>query len=52
MARIYEDLTVVIRRSKITLYILAALIFLVLAFYWKIQVLDHQNTGEWLKPIA
>ncbi len=43
MARIYEDLTVVIRRSKITLYILAALIILVLVFYWKIQVLDHQK---------
>lgn len=43
MARIYEDLTTVIKRSKITLYILAGLIILVLAFYWKIQVLDHQK---------
>lgn len=43
MARIYEDLTTVIKRSRITLYILAGLIILVLVFYWKIQVLDHQK---------
>lgn len=43
MARIYEDLTTIIKRSKITLYVLAGLIILVLAFYWKIQVLDHQK---------
>lgn len=43
MARIYEDLTAVIKRSKITLYIIAGLVILVLAFYWKIQVLDHQK---------
>lgn len=43
MARIYEDLTVVIRRSKIALFVLTALLILVLVFYWKIQVLDHQK---------
>ncbi|MDI6699396.1 MAG: penicillin-binding protein 2 [Candidatus Saccharicenans sp.] len=43
MARIYEDLTVVIRRSKVALFVLTALIILVLVFYWKIQVLDHQK---------
>ncbi|RFT15976.1 MAG: Cell division protein FtsI [Candidatus Saccharicenans subterraneus] len=43
MARIYEDLTTIIKRSKITLYVLAGLIILVLFFYWKIQVLDYQK---------
>lgn len=43
MARIYEDLTVAIRRSKVTLMVLAVLLLLVLIFYWKIQVLDHQK---------
>lgn len=43
MARIYEDLSVVIRRSKVALMVLAALLLLVLIFYWKIQVLDHQK---------
>lgn len=43
MARIYEDLSLAIRRSKVTLAVLAALALLVLIFYWKIQVLDHQK---------
>ncbi|MDD8030574.1 MAG: penicillin-binding protein 2 [Acidobacteriota bacterium] len=43
MSRIYEDLTVLIKRSKIILYILGAIFLLVLASYWKIQVLDHQK---------
>ncbi|MDH7493571.1 MAG: penicillin-binding protein 2 [Candidatus Saccharicenans sp.] len=43
MARIYEDLTIAIRRSKVALMVLAALLLLVLIFYWKIQVLDHQK---------
>ncbi|MGQ9801089.1 MAG: penicillin-binding protein 2 [Candidatus Saccharicenans sp.] len=43
MARIYEDLTLAIRRSKVALVVLAVLFLLVLIFYWKIQVLDHQK---------
>ncbi|MCR4396299.1 MAG: hypothetical protein NUW07_06155, partial [Candidatus Saccharicenans sp.] len=43
MARIYEDLTIAIRRSKVALMVLAALLLLGLIFYWKIQVLDHQK---------
>lgn len=50
MARIYEDLSVAIKRSKITLYILAALMGLVMLFYWKVQVLDHQK--YWLMAEA
>ncbi|MGB9893166.1 MAG: penicillin-binding protein 2 [Candidatus Saccharicenans sp.] len=43
MARIYEDLSLVKKRSKITLYILVLILLLAIAFYWKIQVLDHQK---------
>jgi penicillin-binding protein 2 len=43
MARIYEDLTTLIRRSKITFFLLAASFVLVLAYYWKMQIIDHQK---------
>jgi penicillin-binding protein 2 len=41
--RIYEDLTVVRRRANVVFWILAALVFFALAFYWKIQILEHQK---------
>jgi penicillin-binding protein 2 len=43
MARIYEDLSRIIKRSKATLYLLILILFLLLLFYWKIQVLDHEK---------
>ncbi len=43
MARIYEDLTALIRRSKITFFLIAASFVLVLAYYWKMQIIDHQK---------
>jgi penicillin-binding protein 2 len=43
MAKIYEDLSLIIKRSKLTFIILGLVIFLVLAFYWKIQIWDHQK---------
>jgi penicillin-binding protein 2 len=41
--RIYEDLTLVRRRARTAFWIVAALIVLVLAYYWKIQVFDHEK---------
>jgi penicillin-binding protein 2 len=41
--RIYEDLTIVRRRANVVFWILAALVFFALAFYWKIQILEHQK---------
>ncbi|MGB9763909.1 MAG: penicillin-binding protein 2 [Candidatus Saccharicenans sp.] len=43
MARIYEDLSRIIRRSKITFYLLAVLMLFILAYYWKIQVFDYEK---------
>jgi len=39
--RIYEDLTLVRRRSRTVFWIVVALAGFVLAYYWKVQVLDH-----------
>jgi penicillin-binding protein 2 len=39
--RIYEDLTLVRRRARIVFWIVAALGGFVLAYFWKVQVLDH-----------
>jgi len=46
MARIYEDLTQVKRKSRIILYLLGVILFVLLIFYWKIQVLDHSKYWE------
>jgi len=43
MARIYEDLGIVIKRSKIAFFVMLALAILVVFFYWKLQVLDHEK---------
>lgn len=43
MAKIYEDLSPVVKKSRITFYLLSGILFLVLAFYWKIQVFDHEK---------
>ncbi|HPW17709.1 MAG TPA: penicillin-binding protein 2 [Candidatus Aminicenantes bacterium] len=39
--RIYEDLTLVRRRARAAFWTVAALIVLVLAYYWKVQVFDN-----------
>ncbi len=43
MARIYEDLSTIIKRARVTVYFLATLLLLITIAYWKIQVLDHQK---------
>ena len=41
--RIYEDLTLVLFRVQRTAALVAGILFGLLLFYWKIQVLDHQK---------
>ena len=41
--RIYEDLTLVVRRARTVFWIVAALVVFVLGYYWKIQVLEHEK---------
>lgn len=41
--RIYEDLSLVERRAKIVFAIVGVLVFLTLAYYWKVQVVDHKK---------
>ncbi len=41
--RIYEDLTLVRRRANTVFGIIAVLIFLVLSYYWKVQILEHKE---------
>jgi penicillin-binding protein 2 len=44
--RIYEDLSTVQRRARALFAIFAVLAFLVLAYYWKVQILDHKKYLE------
>ncbi len=41
--RIYEDLSLILLRVRITFIVVGILFALLLAYYWKIQVLDHQK---------
>jgi penicillin-binding protein 2 len=41
--RIYEDLTLVRRRAKAAFGVFAVLTFLALAYYWKVQILEHRK---------
>ena len=41
--RIYEDLTLVRRRAKAAFWVFAGLTFLVLAYYWRVQILEHKK---------
>jgi len=41
--RIYEDLTLILRRARIIFMICAALGGLVLFYYWKVQILDYEK---------
>ena len=40
---IYEDLSLVRRRANTVFWVISALIFLALSFYWKVQILDHEK---------
>lgn len=43
MARIYEDLGLIKKRSKIAFYVILGAVILVVLYYWKLQVLDYQK---------
>ncbi|MBC7363931.1 MAG: penicillin-binding protein 2 [Candidatus Aminicenantes bacterium] len=43
MTRIYEDLNLIIRRARKTFFVILALLVLVVFYYWKLQVLDHEK---------
>ncbi len=44
--KIYEDLTVVVRRARAAAVILGGLVVLTLGYYWKTQILDHAKFWE------
>jgi penicillin-binding protein 2 len=44
--RIYEDLTLVRRRAKAAFWVFAGLLFLALAYYWRLQILEHKKYLE------
>ncbi len=41
--RIYEDLSLVLRRVRVAFVVVGILFALLLAYYWKVQVLEHQK---------
>ena len=41
--KIYEDLSLVRRRANTVFWVVAALTFLVLSYYWKVQILEHKK---------
>ncbi len=41
--KIYEDLSLVLRRVRIAFIVVALLFAVLLAYYWKVQVLEHQK---------
>jgi penicillin-binding protein 2 len=41
--RIYEDLSLVRRRAAVVFRVLAVLVVLALAYYWKVQILEHKK---------
>ncbi|MFC2157190.1 penicillin-binding protein 2 [Acidobacteriota bacterium] len=43
----YEDLSVIFKRSKILFVVVQALFIILILFFWKIQILDHQK--YWVK---
>jgi penicillin-binding protein 2 len=43
MARIYEDLSLISKRARITFFVLLAVVAVVVLYYWKLQVLDHEK---------
>jgi penicillin-binding protein 2 len=41
--KIYEDLSIVVRRATAVFHVLAVIVFLILAYYWKVQILDFKK---------
>jgi len=43
LEKIYEDLSLVRRRANTVFWVISALIFLALSYYWKVQIVDHKK---------
>jgi penicillin-binding protein 2 len=41
--KIYEDLTVIVRRARAVFVVLGAVVMLTVGYYWKVQILDYQK---------
>jgi len=41
--KIYEDLSVIVRRANTVFGVLAVVVLLTLGYYWKVQILDYQK---------
>jgi len=41
--RIYEDLSLILKRARVFFTVLGGLLALILGYYWKVQILDHQK---------
>jgi penicillin-binding protein 2 len=41
--RIYEDLSLVRRRANTVFWVIAVILFIALAYYWKVQILEHRK---------
>lgn len=41
--RIYEDLSLILKRTQKTLYVIGALFVFLFLFFWKVQVIDHEK---------
>lgn len=44
--KIYEDLSVVVRRANAVFRVIAVLVLLTLSYYWKVQILEHKKFFE------
>jgi penicillin-binding protein 2 len=44
--RIYEDISVVLRRARVTWHLVGVVFLLLVLYFWKIQVLDHKRYWE------
>jgi penicillin-binding protein 2 len=44
--KIYEDLSLIRRRSKRVFTVITVIFFLLLVYFWKIQIIDHQKYWE------
>lgn len=41
--KIYEDLTVIVRRARAVFIVLSVVVLLAVGYYWKVQILDYQK---------
>jgi len=44
--KIYEDLSLIRSRAKLTFIFIEILLIVIILFFWKIQILDHKKYWE------